>query len=162
MGLVQSITHFCFLVKRRSDGDGLCLRMQVDRRGLPAAPSSFTSAGMFKIFSRRTASQPSTVPVPVSPSLSFENDEELGTPKTASTSLEPTTPTSQTQQLFEPIYGLPNDQGDEVRFSVEVTRIDRLDDLLSLDIRRLKGHLKSYKFLYDTIRECVTVLHPLV
>jgi Kinase associated domain 1 len=47
-----------------------------------------------------------------------------------------------------------------VRFSVEVTRIDRLDDLLSLDIRRLKGHLKSYKFLYDAIRECVTVLYP--
>jgi len=40
-----------------------------------------------------------------------------------------------------------------VRFSIEVTRIDRLDDLLSLDIRRLKGHLKSYKFLYDAIRE---------
>ena len=114
---------------------------------------------MFKIFTRRTASQPSTVSAPISPSLSFDNDEEVGTPKTASTSLEPTTPTSQTQLLVEPIYGPPNDQGDEVRFSVEITRIDRLDDLLSLDIRRLKGHLKSYKFLYDTIRECVIVLH---
>ena len=132
--------------------------MQVDKRGLPAAPSSFTSAGMFKIFSRRTTSQPSTATV--SPSLSFDNDEEVGTPKTPSTSIEPTS-TSQAHQLVEPIYGPPNDQGDEVRFSVEVTRIDRLDDLLSLDIRRLKGQLKSYKFLYDTIRECVTVLHPL-
>ena len=74
----------------------------------------------------------------------------------STTSTEPTTPSSQTpqgQQVIESIYGPPNDQGDEVRFSVEVTRIDRLDDLLSLDIRRLKGHLKSYKFLYDTIRE---------
>lgn len=71
----------------------------------------------------------------------------------STTSTEPTTPDSQTQQAIEPIYGPPNDQGDEVRFSVEVTRIDRLDDLLSLDIRRLKGQLKSYKFLYDTIRE---------
>jgi protein-serine/threonine kinase len=105
---------------------------------------------MFKIFSRRTPSQPSTATV--SPSLSFENDEEVNTSR-STTSTEPTTPSSQTQQVIEPIYGPPNDQGDEVRFSVEVTRIDRLDDLLSLDIRRLKGHLKSYKFLYDTIRE---------
>ncbi|KZV79576.1 hypothetical protein EXIGLDRAFT_576534, partial [Exidia glandulosa HHB12029] len=45
------------------------------------------------------------------------------------------------------------DLSDEVRFSVELTRIDRLDDTLSLDIRRLKGNLKSYKFLYDTLRE---------
>jgi protein-serine/threonine kinase len=129
---------------------GFCLCKQVDRRGLPAAPSSFTSAGMFKIFSRRAPSQPSTSTV--SPSLSFEHDDE-GIMSRSTTSTEPTTPSSQTQQVIEPIYGPPNDQGDEVRFSVEVTRIDRLDDLLSLDIRRLKGQLKSYKFLYDTIRE---------
>lgn len=56
----------------------------------------------------------------------------------------------------EPIYGDRSlDLSDEVRFSVELTRIDRLDDTLSLDIRRLKGNLKSYKFLYDTLRECV-------
>lgn len=54
----------------------------------------------------------------------------------------------------EPIYGnTQQDQGDEVRFSVELTRIDRLDDTYSLDIRRLKGNLRSYKFLYDTLRE---------
>ena len=51
-------------------------------------------------------------------------------------------------------YGDPSqDAGDEVRFSVELTRIDRLNDTYSLDIRRLKGNLRSYKFLYDTLRE---------
>lgn len=56
-------------------------------------------------------------------------------------------------------YGDPSqDAGDEVRFSVEITRIDRLNDTYSLDIRRLKGNLRSYKWLYDTIRECVTSL----
>jgi protein-serine/threonine kinase len=45
------------------------------------------------------------------------------------------------------------DQGGEVRFSVELTRLDRLEDMYSLDIRRLKGNLKSYKFLYDSLRE---------
>ncbi len=54
----------------------------------------------------------------------------------------------------EPIYGnTSQDQGDEVRFNVELTRLDRLDDTYSLDIRRLKGNLRSYKFLYDTLRE---------
>lgn len=50
------------------------------------------------------------------------------------------------------------DAGDEVRFSVELTRIDRLNDTYSLDIRRLKGNLRSYKFLYDTLRECAHFL----
>lgn len=51
-------------------------------------------------------------------------------------------------------YGDPSqDAGDEVRFSVEITRIDRLNDTYSLDVRRLKGNLRSYKYLYDTIRQ---------
>jgi protein-serine/threonine kinase len=59
----------------------------------------------------------------------------------------------------ETIYGdTAQDAGDEVRFSIELTRIDRLKDTYSLDIRRLKGNLRSYKFLYDTIRECVVSL----
>lgn len=45
------------------------------------------------------------------------------------------------------------DTADEVRFSVELTRLGGLKDTYSLDIRRLKGNLRSYKFIYDTIRE---------
>ena len=52
----------------------------------------------------------------------------------------------------EPIYGV-DDAGDEVRFSVELTRLDRLDGTYSIDIRRMKGNLRSYKFLYYTLRE---------
>ena len=59
------------------------------------------------------------------------------------------------------VYGDPSqDAGDEVRFSVELTRIDRLNDTYSLDIRRLKGNLRSYKYLYDTLREYVSFLKP--
>ncbi|KAH7089316.1 Pkinase-domain-containing protein [Auriculariales sp. MPI-PUGE-AT-0066] len=62
-------------------------------------------------------------------------------------------PTSQNGGA-ETIYGdRTTDLGDEVKFSVELTRIDRLDDTLSLDIRRMKGNLRSYKFIYDTLRE---------
>ncbi|KAF8419634.1 hypothetical protein L210DRAFT_3425777 [Boletus edulis BED1] len=63
----------------------------------------------------------------------------------------------------EPIYGdTAQDAGDEVRFSIELTQIDRLKDTYSLDIRRLKGNLRSYKFLYDTIREYVCLSFYLV
>ena len=53
-------------------------------------------------------------------------------------------------------YGDQNeDAGDEVRFSVELTRLDRLNDIYSLDVRRLKGTLRSYKYLYETLRQWV-------
>lgn len=55
---------------------------------------------------------------------------------------------------LEPAYGdTQQDLGEEVRFSVELTRIDRLDDTFSMDIRRLKGNLRSYMFLYNAVRE---------
>ncbi|KAF9478575.1 hypothetical protein BDN70DRAFT_921815 [Pholiota conissans] len=51
------------------------------------------------------------------------------------------------------LYGPPSeDSMDEVRFSVELTKLAGLKDTYSLDIRRLKGNLKSYGFIYNTIR----------
>jgi protein-serine/threonine kinase len=57
----------------------------------------------------------------------------------------------------EPVYGDPSqDLGVEVRFYVELTKLESsLKDTYSIDIRRLKGHLRSYKFLYDYITQCV-------
>ena len=45
------------------------------------------------------------------------------------------------------------DSGSEVRFSVELTEISGLKLTYSLDIRRLKGPLRSYKYMYDSLRE---------
>ncbi|KAJ7163481.1 hypothetical protein C8R43DRAFT_879756 [Mycena crocata] len=70
-------------------------------------------------------------------------------------------PTDHPPQHSNTVYGdLVEDVG-EVRFSVELTRLDRLKDMYSLDIRRLKGNLKSYKFLYDTVRTCVLHNRPM-
>jgi len=116
----------------------------VDKRGLPLpSPSSFsTSGGMLRgLLMRRQNSQLSANGGmgPSQPSLPFDDD--------APVIVEPAA-------LHETAYGDPSqDAGDEVRFSVELTRIDRLNDTFSLDIRRLKGNLRSYKFLYDTIRQ---------
>ncbi|XP_006455596.1 hypothetical protein AGABI2DRAFT_210030 [Agaricus bisporus var. bisporus H97] len=54
-----------------------------------------------------------------------------------------------------PIYSTDpsRDPAGEVRFSVELTRLAGLNDTYCLDIRRLKGNLRSYQFLYETIRD---------
>ncbi|KAG6865584.1 hypothetical protein C0991_001133 [Blastosporella zonata] len=109
----------------------------VDKRGLPIPSPTFSApGGMLRgLLMRRQSSQ-------VSASGPLEDD--MSSPLTT----EPTT------TLGATAYGDPaQDAGDEVKFSVELTRIDRLNDTFSLDIRRLKGNLRSYKFLYDTLRE---------
>lgn len=137
----------------------LTVRVQVDKRGLPVpSPSSFPSTGaIFKgLLMRRQSSQVSSSGGSVNhPTLSYDTDS----------SADPhhhTIPNGSREKLaampghtaLEPVYGdRLNDQGDEVRFYVELTRIEGLDGTFSLDIRRLKGHLRSYKFLYDTLRE---------
>ncbi|KAF9502106.1 hypothetical protein BDN71DRAFT_1459320 [Pleurotus eryngii] len=71
--------------------------------------------------------------------------------------VSPSSPISESPGL-PPIYGDPlQDPGDEVRFFVELTRLDGLDDTYSLDIRRLRGNLRSYKFLHDVMRDCTNL-----
>ncbi|ORZ28352.1 hypothetical protein BCR41DRAFT_292697, partial [Lobosporangium transversale] len=49
----------------------------------------------------------------------------------------------------EPLYGEDSiDSGEEIRFSIELCRIKNLHGLYSVDIRRMKGNLWAYKFLY--------------
>ncbi|KAG0340610.1 hypothetical protein BG005_003160 [Podila minutissima] len=52
----------------------------------------------------------------------------------------------------EPLYGEETiDSGDEIRFSIELCRIKNLHGLYSVDIRRMKGNLWTYKFLYHAV-----------
>lgn len=125
----------------------------MDKRGLPV-PSHPSPGGMLKgLLMRRQSSQVSGV-TSTHPSLSLDDEN----PTSAPSPVEPNA-----SGAVEPVYGdQAQDAGDEVRFSVELTRIDRLKDTYSLDIRRLKGNLRSYKFLYDTIREYVRLSLHLV
>lgn len=107
---------------------------------------------------RRQSSQvsnhiPTPLPSASAPSNSFDTEpDSIHSDASAPPALPERLPVGTV--VPEPLYGDRSiDQGDEVRFSVELTRIDRLEDTLSLDIRRLKGNLRSYKFLYDTLRE---------
>jgi protein-serine/threonine kinase len=114
----------------------------VDKRGLPVPSTSSSAGGMLKgLLMRRQSSQVSGV----APSQASMDDD---------TGAMASSPVDSQLGNHEAIYGdTTQDAGDEVRFSIELTRIDRLKDTYSLDIRRLKGNLRSYKFLYDTIRE---------
>ncbi|EIW69142.1 hypothetical protein TREMEDRAFT_31148 [Tremella mesenterica DSM 1558] len=45
------------------------------------------------------------------------------------------------------------DSGDEVKFHVELCRIKNLPGLYSLTIKRIKGSVWSFKFIYQTVVE---------
>ncbi|CAG8617922.1 12006_t:CDS:10 [Funneliformis caledonium] len=52
----------------------------------------------------------------------------------------------------EILYGDPTvDSGEEIRFAVELCRIKNLPGLYIVDIKRMKGNLWGYKFLYHTL-----------
>ncbi|KAI0075185.1 Pkinase-domain-containing protein [Panus rudis PR-1116 ss-1] len=121
----------------------------VDKRGLPVpSQQSFGGGGMLRgLLMRRQSSQVAANPSASTPTLDGDAEAVLAAA---------VSDTSYNGK--ETIYGdAQNDHGDEVRFSVELTRLDRLDGTYSLDIRRLKGNLRSYKFLYDTVRACVSL-----
>jgi protein-serine/threonine kinase len=128
------------------------LLLQVDKRGLPIpSQSTFGGAtgGMLKgLLMRRQSSQVSGGADPETSSPEISSSPILSSPGTQAVSSGELGP--------EPVYGDPSqDQGDEVRFYVELTKLDGLKDTYSIDIRRLKGHLRSYKFLYDYITQYV-------
>jgi protein-serine/threonine kinase len=128
---------------------------QVDKRGLPTPSSLPSSGGMLKGLLLRRGSSQVTTPLmsPTGETPSTATSSSLGSP-----SGSPDPSVHLPNAVGEAVYGDRTiDQGDEVRFSVELTRIDRLDDTYSLDVRRLKGNLRSYKFLYDTLREYVLI-----
>lgn len=45
------------------------------------------------------------------------------------------------------------DNGDEVKFNVELCRIKNLPGLYLLNIKRLRGSVWSFKFIYQTVIE---------
>ncbi|RCI04036.1 hypothetical protein CU098_012687 [Rhizopus stolonifer] len=58
----------------------------------------------------------------------------------------------QTDDKPATIYGDPNaDPGEEVRFSVELCKIKNLPGLYIVDMRRMRGNVWAYKFIYRTL-----------
>ncbi|KAF7729460.1 hypothetical protein EC973_004440 [Apophysomyces ossiformis] len=56
------------------------------------------------------------------------------------------------------VYGDPVvDPGEEVRFSVELCKIKNLPGLYIVDIRRMRGNVWAYKFLYHTLLDTLNL-----
>ncbi|KAG2223638.1 hypothetical protein INT45_009997 [Circinella minor] len=61
-------------------------------------------------------------------------------------------------QIGETVYGDPVvDPGEEVRFSVELCKIKNLPGLYIVDIRRMRGNVWAYKFLYHTLLDTLNL-----
>ena len=101
---------------------------------IPSSPMSpsMSSGGSIRNFLRRGSSQQN---VPQSPTtVSALNNASAGG------AYPPT------------LYGEASvDGGQEVRFSVEITKIKNLPGLYSLDIRRMRGNVWAYKFCYTAL-----------
>lgn len=66
--------------------------------------------------------------------------------------------TSSVFQQGETVYGDPVvDPGEEVRFSVELCKIKNLPGLYIVDIRRMRGNVWAYKFLYHTLLDTLNL-----
>lgn len=72
---------------------------------------------------------------------------------TSTTATTPTTTAKGDEKVTNPtIYGDPNvDPGEEVRFSVELCKIKNLPGLYIVDMRRMRGNVWAYKFIYRTL-----------
>ena len=120
--------------------------------GLSASPSSTFKAFFSRRGSSNSVSQTSSLghgnvlgPAGMpSPSLTISS-LNFDSPLTDSLA----SPLTRTASSFGPISPVPfygeGDTGNEVRFSVEVSRMKNLSGLYSVDIRRLKGDLWAYR-----------------
>lgn len=116
------------------------------------------SSGPFKTLLRRTSSN-NTNQLLFTSSLSRSNKSDESVPTSAPTSptigpiMTLTGPDSPVSTLVpEVLYGDPTtDSGEEIRFVVELCRIKNLPGLYIVDIKRMKGNLWAYKFLYHTL-----------
>lgn len=70
------------------------------------------------------------------------------THQTRDTTMDHLSTRSEATMLTLPIYGHPSmDRGDEIRFSVEVCRFEKLSGLFSIDIQSLGEETEGYQFV---------------
>ncbi|KAL7419812.1 hypothetical protein Q5752_005728 [Cryptotrichosporon argae] len=118
---------------------------RTDSRGLPVSSSqSGIGSGLKGMLLRRGSSYSS-------------HAAGLASPKPSTPGLGPANPVVQA----EPLYGEHSiDNGDEVKFIVELCKMRNLSNLYHLNIRRLRGSVWSFKFIYETtIDRCQTLTH---
>ncbi|WVR04046.1 hypothetical protein IAU60_001045 [Kwoniella sp. DSM 27419] len=120
---------------------------KTDSRGLPMPMSPSTgilsSGGLKGMLLRRGSS--------FSGQLPRSDSEVFGSPSLGSAS---PLASGDVKPANEPLYGEHSvDNGDEVKFMIELCRIKNLPGLYLLTIKRLRGSVWSFKFIYQTVVE---------
>ncbi|WVQ62972.1 uncharacterized protein L199_001121 [Kwoniella botswanensis] len=132
---------------------GTASTSKTDSRGLPLpmSPSSGgLSSGLKGMLLRRGSSYSSQ------PHLPRSDSEIFSSPSIGNT---PVLPSSDKLPSHEPLYGEHSvDSGDEVKFVIELCRIKNLPGLYLLNIKRLRGSVWSFKFIYQTVLERTSTL----
>jgi len=142
---------------------GTASSSKTDGRGLPIPQSPSLSSGLFSasqnlkgMLLRRGSSHASYITRSDSDILSLPSAKR--SPSVSSMVLSPG---MSPQTVHEPLYGEHSvDNGDEVKFAVELCKIKNLPGLYLLSIKRLRGSVWSFKFIYQTVVErCETLTH---
>lgn len=121
---------------------------QTDKRGLPVPASPSFSSGLKGLMMRRSSSYASSAHLsPTVPQSSAADD--------SSSSIGGHTDDASSPAKSTGVQQASQDSGDEVRFSVEVTKIKNLPGLYSVDFKRIKGSAWNYKSIYQKAVECV-------
>lgn len=154
----------CTRARRRKAGPTTGLSLmgsasanKTDGRGLPL-PSTASAGGISSLkgmLLRRGSSYSSQHSAAIA-----RSESDLLT-STATTPTPGQTPSPVLGPVNEPLYGEHSiDNGDEVKFVVDLCRIKNLSGLYLLSIKRLRGSVWSFKFIYQTVVErCETLTH---
>ncbi|WVN90406.1 uncharacterized protein L203_105642 [Cryptococcus depauperatus CBS 7841] len=129
---------------------------RTDARGLPMPNSPSISKGSaagIKGLLRRGSSRSSAHPA----RFASATAENATSPSQSTLNLEMPETTGSAKP--QPLYGKElMDAGDEVKFTVELCKMKNLPGLYILKIKRTKGNLWSFKFIYQTVIERTTTL----
>nr|XP_019012409.1 CAMK/CAMKL/KIN4 protein kinase [Kwoniella pini CBS 10737]OCF51190.1 CAMK/CAMKL/KIN4 protein kinase [Kwoniella pini CBS 10737] len=119
---------------------------RTDSRGLPLPMSPSTGGGISGGLKGMLLRRGSSYNGSISQNLPRSESEIFGSPSVGTSPIISTT--------AEPLYGEHSvDSGDEVKFVIELCRIKNLPGLYLLNIKRLRGSVWSFKFIYQTVLE---------
>lgn len=91
-----------------------------------------------------------TIPMSEQTTVTKDSDEQPSIKHSTGSSVNST----DSSKVTNPIYGDPSmDSGDEIRFSVELCKMKNLPGLYIVDIRRMRGNVWGYKWVYHQLLE---------
>lgn len=155
LSIKESLTLMGIDMKRVSDFKIKCVRPA--KHQPPTTRTRKMSTVPFKLFfSTSTTTTPTNNATKAASATATNNKRMSQQPQqqkqeanSPPSSLTPTPVTPAQQQVIYGEQGIDN--GDEVQFTVELSKIENLPGLYVVDIKRTRGNIWAFKFLYHTL-----------